>query len=237
MFCIFITSPILANENKEISLYSYHLKAPFITDLDNKKGLTYELAKYLSTKINGYTFKVKYIPRKRLDKHLSDKIVLWVNPIWFKDKKQTKYLWSINLLEDEDLIISRRNKKLEFTKVDDLIGKLLIIPRGFYYWNLDAYLKSQKIKKLEVNSEHSGFKLMTLGRADGAIISRSTLNYLFVREPDAKAKIHISNVPLDTFSRKILFPKGEVVLKNRVNEVIESMKTDSSWQEVLRRFQ
>jgi len=222
---------------KTIVLYTYHLKAPFVLDLDNKEGLSYDFASYLNSKIEGYNFSIKFMPRKRLEENLKGKTILWVNPIWFKDKKKTKFLWSHNIVEDKDLVVSHRSNRVEFEKVEDLFSKKAIIPRGFFYWNLDKFLRNGQIKKVEVNSENSGFKMILRKRADFAIISQSTLNYLLLMNPDNKVDIHVASAPLDSFSRSILIPKEESKVHKKINEVIKNMKNDKQWKKILKRYQ
>jgi polar amino acid transport system substrate-binding protein len=72
---------------EEVLIYTYHLKAPFIISLKNKKGLSFELVNQLNKLSKKYKYKLVYMPRKRLDFITKNKIVLWSNPGWVDDKK------------------------------------------------------------------------------------------------------------------------------------------------------
>jgi len=94
-----IFSPFVAAGKKIlVPIYVYHLKPPYIIEIENETGLYYDFSRYLSLKSEKYEFHTIYLPRKRIDIYLErnilDGILLGVNPIWFQDKARKKYLWS-----------------------------------------------------------------------------------------------------------------------------------------------
>ena len=83
-----------------IQVLTYHNHPPFINA--KGKGLTYDLEEVLNEQGQGkYTFEVLVLPRKRLNFEIKQEgswIVIWVNPLWFGDKKETKFQW-VNILK------------------------------------------------------------------------------------------------------------------------------------------
>ena len=128
---------------EEVNVYTYHNHAPFI--VDKNKGMTYDLVDKLNKNSDGqYIFKVKVIPRSRLNyilkpwinkkcetkKCSNNWIVLWVNHKWgFGSDSLENFSWT-PLLNDSNAIISSNENKIEYTKPEDLVGK----KTSWYFW-------------------------------------------------------------------------------------------------------
>ena len=136
------SSSLFASERQLITLYAYHLKPPFIVDIAHEKGLYFDLATYLNSKQTIYEFHTVFLPRKRLDRYLSnnklDGLVIGVNPIWFNDSSETLYLWSDSFYQDRDLVISSAKKPIEYQYPNSLLNKRIAGVRGFKYFGIDA---------------------------------------------------------------------------------------------------
>ena len=89
-----------------------------------------------------YEFHTVFLPRKRLDRYLSnnklDGLVIGVNPIWFNDSSETLYLWSDSFYQDRDLVISSAKKPIEYQYPNSLLNKRIAGVRGFKYFGIDA---------------------------------------------------------------------------------------------------
>ena len=78
-------TPAAAQQKQEVMLLTYHLKAPYIVNLGEQKGLYYDLAAYLNSHSQHYQFKTEFMPRKRIDAMLQkpfEHVVVGVQPNW-----------------------------------------------------------------------------------------------------------------------------------------------------------
>ena len=71
-FCILVLSLSVfttsyAAPKQQVLLLTYHLKAPYVIDWGEQRGLYFDLAVYLNHKTDKYQFKTELMPRKRLD--------------------------------------------------------------------------------------------------------------------------------------------------------------------------
>ena len=232
----FMTLSLYAKEKMPVNVYVYHLKPPFITDLENKKGLYFDFSHYLNSKSENYHFSTTFIPRKRiehmLENSLFEGVLLGVNPIWFKDKSESKYLWTQSIFADKDEVISLREKPVEYTTPSSLEQYRLGGFRGFYYYGINELVAQNKIHRTDTISEQALINMLKTKRIDCAIISRSTFNYI-TKENDNRHLFHISERPHDTYARKILILPKDKSIHHELKLIIEYMKKDKIWSELL----
>ncbi len=104
-----------------VPVYVYHQQPPYIIQFGKQTGLYFDFVERLNTLSESYHFEVIFIPRKRVERMLGsnslDGILLGVNPKWFKDNNETKYLWSTAAFNDRDEVVSLKNKSIEFTNL------------------------------------------------------------------------------------------------------------------------
>jgi polar amino acid transport system substrate-binding protein len=224
---------------KEITLYTYHLKPPFITNLEKKEGLSFDLVKLLNNNNKKVHYKVRYIPRLRLEKDIminNPSPILWVSPIWFKDKSKYKFNWSDVILKDRDVFISL-NKRFNYTGPSSVIGQYIILTRGFFYHGLQALMKEKKISPLLLDSETQSFKMIASGRGGLSIISESTLSYLLLSESlETRDKIKVAKNPHDSYNRSILLPKHKKTIYKDLNNRISRLKNNPLWLKLLKKY-
>jgi len=112
-----------------IKVWSYYSSPPFSLQ-DDKYDLTQILCRELTKKSKRkWTFRPKYTPRKRINQHLQRNIqglVLWANPVWFRDKGETKYDWSKRVIWGSNEIVSLKKNPVEYTGPESLIGKKFV---------------------------------------------------------------------------------------------------------------
>ncbi|RZQ55084.1 hypothetical protein C1E23_00685 [Pseudoalteromonas phenolica] len=112
---------------KKVFIYIYHLKPPYIEQLELETGLYFELVELFNLHQSKFQFIPQFVPRKRLNREIEnntlDGIILGVHPVWFKDKKQEKFLWTQPILCDQDEFVSPKSNPFEYTSKDSLTNK------------------------------------------------------------------------------------------------------------------
>ncbi|MDO8303937.1 MAG: hypothetical protein Q7T18_11915, partial [Sedimentisphaerales bacterium] len=105
------------------------------------KGLDHDTTRYFNSHTEEFQFSLVYLPRKRLDllieRDALDGIVIGVNPVWFGDKDEKKYLWTSTFLTDANEVISTKEKAFEYTGLDSLKGMRVGMVLGHYYAGLN----------------------------------------------------------------------------------------------------
>ncbi len=235
-----IFSPLLtASEKILLPVYAYHLKPPYILDIEKETGLYYDFSRYLSSKSTQYEFHIIYLPRKRAEIYLKnnkiDGVLLGVNPVWFQDKARKKYLWSSPIFYDQDEVISLATKPFEYLGPESLINKSLGGVLGFYYFGIDQLVSQGKIKRSNTHNEKSILKMVLSERVDVGIVSRSTFLYLSIRE-NWEDEFHLSLRPHDVFTRHILIPHKNKAIYDHIVPLLNNIKDDPDWQRILKKY-
>lgn len=222
----------------DLTLHTYHSTPPFVTG--DGKGLTYELAEYMTRKSNGaLTVKVSVLPRGRVDRAVQAAdfggAVPWVFPAWFKDKDRTRYLWSEALFPDENIIVSSPAKRIDYTGPDSLAGTRFAGVLGHAYAGIDDLVKSGQIRRQDARNEESNLKKVAAGRADATLLPGSAADFL-VPQLGIADRIHVSANPQSQYTRHLLLGKGSAELLRQVDAIVVEMKNDPAWQEILKKY-
>lgn len=238
---MFLTASALAGENKPlVPVYVYHQQPPYIIHFEKKTGLYFDFVKRLNALSDHYNFEVTAIPRKRaermLDNHSMDGILLGVNPKWFKDPKETKYLWSSVVFNDRDEVVSLKANSIEFSGADSLAGMVIGGVRGFYYYGINELVTAEKAKRVDTVSEPDLFTMLIKQRVDVTIISRLTFDYM-VKSNNWQSNFYLSSTPHDVFERRILIPQNMANVFPHLQQTIHKLKTDDVWQKNISSYQ
>ncbi len=239
LLCITVTSLHGAEAKKEILVYSYHFKPPLIVDDKRKVGLYFDIVNYLNKASDEYQFDLVYVPRKRLEVMMQEGtfngILLGVNPIWFKDRDRTKYLWTDHVLKDRDELISLKSEPFEFNTPKSLSGKVFGGVRGFYYFGINEYINAGNALRIDTEREIDLFTLLSRNRIDTALISQSTFDYMIAKN-QWHDKFHVSDKPHDIYDRHILVPKDKTSVFEHINPIVKMLHTDTSWHKTLASY-
>ncbi|WP_269532444.1 ABC transporter substrate-binding protein [Chitinimonas sp. BJYL2] len=217
-----------------VVLYTYHIKPPYIVDADKEVGLYYDLASWLNKRTRKHHFKVEPMPRKRLDAELEaeklDGLVIGVNPVWFKDKARTRYLWTQAFMSDIDLVVSRREKPIPYSGPESLTNLRIGLPAGYYYFGVDELVKAGKVIRDDAANEGANLQKLASGRVDAIIVSRPTLDYFIRQQPAWQTRFSIADIPHDAFDRHILIPKTLGHLLPELNAALANLGRDPEWK-------
>lgn len=226
-FIMVVNAEEYSSATKQLKIaYTYHSKPPDIINLENKKGSYFDLVNKLNEYESPYHFKLVYIPRNRLNRFLADEklngFVLGVNPKWFDDENQIRYLWTDTVFTDKDEFVSLKSTAFEYSDAESLKGKIIAASRGFIYKNIDNAVKNDNAKRLNAADEYSVLNLVLKGRADIGIVSEASLP-IFIKQHDLQGKLHISSKPQDVFDRQLLVPRYQRALFWHLNSAINEL--------------
>ncbi|MAZ88085.1 MAG: hypothetical protein CL693_10600 [Cellvibrionaceae bacterium] len=195
----FVCTPVNANESNPtpFTVYTYHDKPPYfshyrylrksvkqateIEQIDTAEGLYPAFIELLNQSQQHWSLSLKHLPRKRLqlrlDQNRLDGAVIGVNPLWFSDKSQIKYLWSAGFINDRDVIAVKGSSDIKYTTLEDLHGLKFAVPRGWYFAGISEKIDQDLIQSFETSSDIQNLKLIAQGRVDATVISLPTLLY------------------------------------------------------------
>lgn len=222
----------------EIKLYAYHLKPPYIIDAEKGSGLYFEMARRLNQLQTGHRFKTVYLPRKRLESLLEqeqlDGLVLGVNPHWFNDASQHRFGWTHGWIKDRDIVISRSEQPVVYSRPESLIGKRVGLSLGYYYFGVNELAERGQLQRDNSANESVTLEKLIMGRVDAMIITQRTLNHLYKQHPEYVGKLYIAAVPHDSYERMILVPKAQQALVPMLNQSLDKLADDPQWQALLK---
>jgi len=241
-FCILLLLPntyLSAVEN--IPVWTYYPSPPFITG--NQKGFSYDLVNLLNQYSKGlYQFELKLLPRTRLDRLLKENVpgmVLLVNWSWMDDKNQTKYLWSLPLLNDRNEIISRQYGKpplkIDFNGKESLSNTVFGGISGHQYLGLESAFKTGQIKRRDVREDEQNIELLLHERIDVTTLASIVIHYQ-IKQKSIQDKIYFSPTPLFSYTRHLLITKKLKYLEDFINQFIMNLEKKPEWQELKKRY-
>lgn len=230
---------LYANDKIKVTAYSYHVKPPLVINEEHKVGLYFDVIQYLNTHSQKFTFELVFIPRKRIERMLQTEgfsgLILGVNPIWFNDREEQKYLWTARIFTDRDEIVSLNSTSFEYMNTDSLKQLTFGGVRGFYYFGISESIQSGHLKHVETANEIALFGLLLNRRIDAAVISRSTFDYM-VKNKQWYSKFYLSKKPHDIYDRRLLFPKNSQAVYKHVSAIVQDMQFDENWLSTISQY-
>ena len=236
IYCSFLH----AEEKTEVTIYTYHVKPPLVIKTAKSEGMYYDFTKRLNSMSAKYHFEMVSVPRKRVERMLANGtlngILLGVNPVWFADKTETKYLWTPRVFSDRDEIVSLISQSIEFIKPQSLQGKVFGGVRGFYYFGINELIDNKIVTRVNTAHEVDLFSMLLNNRIEAAVISRSTFDYM-IKKNQWQNKFHLSKKPHDIYDRRILIPHEYAEIYQHIAPIIEDLQFDQSWQNHIQSYQ
>lgn len=224
---------------EEIPLYTYHTHPPFI--LQEDKGLSFDLAAYFTQKSAGqFRFVVKSMSRPRVNKMIEEKkrgIVPWVNPVWFKDKAETRLMWTRGaLMEDGNAIISHQNLKLVYNGPNSLDGMTIGGLKGHLYQGIDDYIKNTgRLKRVDAENHMDNFRKLIKQHIHATLTPKSGAEYIIQKEGLQK-ELFISPKLHSTFKRRIININRNQEVQVFLEEVVKGMPSDPAWITIMDQY-
>lgn len=223
-----------------ISLYTYHTHPPF--QISQNKGLSYDLADYLTQRSKGrYEFAVKPMSRPRVDKMLDQAqsgVIPWVNPVWFKDVKEDKYMWTQGVfMEDGNAIISHQKKRIIYEGPETLKGLLFGGLRGHFYQGIDDYIKETH-QRVRVDAENhiDNFRKLTKQRIDVTLMPESGALY-YINQANLSDVLFVSPKLHTQFQRRAIIINKRKDILEFLEMVSKEMGDDLEWKNIMTAYQ
>ena len=230
---------IASEDSAEIPVYTYHTHAPFI--ISNMKGLSYDLAAYLAQKSGGkYNFTVIPMSRARVDKMINqnDKgIVPWVNPAWFQDKDETKYMWTDSvLMKDGNTVISNSENKINYRGPDSVLNLRFGGVRNHHYTGIDDYVDSGRIKRYDADNHIDNFRKLVKKRIDFTITPLTGALFL-IKTNKLEEDLYISDELHSVYKRRIIISDRNIDMKSFLEESVGNMNSDPDWIKITEEYE
>ena len=234
------SKPAEAAMTKTVIAYVYHLKPPFITDVQKEQGLYFAFADYVNRKLGRTALRTEFMPRKRLEQLVASSefegIVLGVNPVWFHDIEEKRFLWTATLMNDRDELISPISRPVQYHGPESLHGKTVGGVSGHYYYGIDEAVKAGQLQREDTDSELQNLTKLRVNRVDATVISRSTFDYL-MRHYGGREFYFLSDRPHDVFARRVLVPHKRRDVYLWLDPIMQQMPQDPEWQKIVQSFQ
>ena len=208
----------------EHTLFYYHDKPPYVIDAAQGVGLYFDLLDTLNQRAGEALYTLRFVPRVRLERDLNAGTlagaILGVNPIWFKDAKRERYLWTEPLYRDRDIVVSPQEKPFEYGQ-DSLDGLTVCQVRGYFYETITPAIQSGTLAQFPVAREVAIFDSLDQARCDFGVLSESLYRFL-LRQGDIQPHYHIAAKPQAEYERSILVPKPQAALYRLLQEHLQT---------------
>lgn len=195
-------------------------------------GLYFDIALEIGKKIKR-PLNFRLFPRKRLDSELADgkniELVCYGTEAWAGEYSD-KYLWSVPIFKQSDLIVSIKKKKgnVTFHSLDDLLGKRIGTGLGFVYPSLIPYFKNDQIIREDALSGTANLGKLTLGRIPFIIMNNLQYNYYKKNYPNLQS----APFELDPIDVKCAVSKHSNLKINELNSAILDLKKSGKLQKI-----
>ncbi len=242
--CLILSASQVSADIKAFTFYTYHDKPPYYTQSDGpmeslEPGIYRRFATYLNARQDKISIRIEFLPRVRLENRLEagnlNGAVIGVNPLWFKDREEQRFLWSGAFMIDRDVVVTRSESDIQYRKPEDLSGLSMALPRGLYFWGVTELIKAGRIEMFPTSSDNQDFKMLLYGRVDATITSILTYHH-FRDRLFKESQLRPAEVPHDRFERRILFPKSERLDFHVLSPLIQQALSDPDWIEQLSRY-
>ncbi len=211
-----------------INVYTSANFAPLM--LGDGRGIYPDLITHLNRqKPGGVTFKLTYLPRKRLQVKLEegslDGLVIGMMPEWLDDTGQKKYLWTAPFAADRFALVSLASRAVHSADGCGDVG----VTDGYVYPGLDAwFVKTRPKRRLGISDEKNIEKLL-LGRVDCVIVAESMARY-FIRVHKLDARLRLHPMPGPGTERRFLVQHRHARLFDVLEPAVRALKDDPDWR-------
>ncbi|HEX8610962.1 MAG TPA: transporter substrate-binding domain-containing protein [Telluria sp.] len=221
-----------------VTVYTSASFAPLM--LADGRGMYPDLIAYLNQrKLGTLSFRLQYMPRKRLQVKLEDGsidgMVIGMMPEWFDDAEQKKYLWSAPFATDRYVLVSPAAKPVTPDAPAGLVGASVGVTLGYHYPGIDAWLAGSRMVRSEGPSDEKNLEKLLLGRVDCVIVSESMARY-FMRAHGMTTKLHLAILASPPTERRMLAPRSHAAAFEQIAPVLKKLKDDPAWQRIAARY-
>lgn len=183
----------------------------------------------------GYDFKEVFVAWKRALRGANIGTYDILPATWYTAERAIKLQFSKPILSSRTIIISRKDKPVEYRSLEDLKGPVVGVSPGWAYPK--AFNEAEGINKSDATDLEANIRRLLRGRIDMVIAeelaARFTAHHKF---PDQEGDLHYSTNSLEDkflhvgFSRKRADYQD---IANAFNQALEQMKADGTYHAIL----
>lgn len=239
--CLVLLSALLLGASARAELVNVYTSANFAPlMLADGRGVYPDLIAWLNQqKLGNLTFKLSYLPRKRLQVKLEDGtldgLVIGMMPEWLNDRAQKKYLWTVPFATDRFVLVSLSARQLNPDLAASLSGRTVGVTMGYVYPGLDNWFSRARLKRSGGVSDEKNIEKLLLGRVDSVIVAESMARY-FIRTQNLGAKLRVHPMPGPGTERRFLVQHKHAGVYAQIAPAIKRLKSDPDWQRASRAY-
>lgn len=237
---MFLYGAVLADEwestAESIVIYTYHDKPPYFfrnPTTGELQGVYADLINMVNDRLSSPILELEYLPRRRLNLMLENNRliggVVGVNPLWFDDINQRRYVWSRSFMVDEDVIVIRDDSSIGYQQPDDLAGLHIALVEGLYYWGVTELIEDSLVRASITATELQNLQMVARQRVDASIVGMLTFEHYDANEV-FDVKLRYLSTPHDRFERSIFLTGMERPQATGLMRAIDDVISDSTWQ-------
>lgn len=233
-------SPAWAETAKKIEAWSYYNSPPFLIDEASGIGLSRDLIAYLNAKLAGkYVIKLTVLPRARLNVMLAQGVqgmVVFAPSVIFGGVDGGRFLWSMPLLKDRQMIISRPKQPIEYAGPASLYGVILGGVLGHVYPAIQSDIDSGMIDIQRSTTERLLFSMLLNGRYEAITLAETSIRFLVAESHLPDSMFYYLHGDLGKFNRHLMFQLSMETERADFDAVVRGMARDSAWSKILGKY-
>lgn len=215
-----------------VNVYTSANFAPLV--LGDGRGIYPDLISHLNRQSpGGHTFKLSYLPRKRLQVKLEegslDGVVIGMMPEWLADSDQKKYLWTAPFSADRFTLVSLASRPLDPHDKRALDGATVGITGGYVYPEIDVWFADVRVLRRVGGSDEKNIEKLLLGRVDCVVVAESVARY-YMRTHKLSDQMRIFPLPGRATERRFLVQRRDAALFDALAPVARSLKNAPVWR-------
>nr|WP_207262259.1 ABC transporter substrate-binding protein [Desulfovibrio sp. Huiquan2017] len=156
---------------------------------------------------------------------------------WMEDADL--YLWSEPVLTLQTVLLSRRNRVVEYNSPADLHGLVIGCIKFYRYPEVEPLFRSGEAVRYDVNSDMVLLRMLKAGRVDVALFDQFTVRWIINKSSELSMKdFHFASRPLGRTELRFAFnrhPGWEARLPE-VNERIRANQERGVYKRIMERY-
>jgi polar amino acid transport system substrate-binding protein len=149
-------------------------------------------------------------------------------------------LWSIPILEVNDVVFSRASDPVEFDTLSSLAGKRVGCITNYVYPKLQSLFDSGLSQRYDVNSEQLLFRMLHAGRIDVAVMDQALGKWIMRTEAEfGVADYFISSTPVNSVGLRFVFTASPGMKERmpQINERIRRLRESGEMERIVSYYE
>ncbi|MEZ7196543.1 substrate-binding periplasmic protein [Pseudodesulfovibrio sp. 9FUS] len=149
------------------------------------------------------------------------------------------YLWSDPVLTLRTVLLSRRNRPVEYTGETSLYNLTIGCIKTYSYPEVDPLFKNGKASRYDVNSDVVLLRMLKAGRVDVALFDECTARWMIRSSPELSMEdFHVSKRELGSAELRFAFNRhpGWESRLGEINERIRANRENGVYREIMDHY-